>query len=58
MVKIFILIIFLLSGCLQNQVKKNNKPAEIIFSDSLSIEDFEKKLEIYAQNKSYPNIDN
>ena len=58
MIKIFILIIFLLSGCAPNQVKKSNNPTKIIFSDDLSLEEFKIKLEQYTIDSTYPNIDN
>ncbi len=55
--KKIILIIFLLSGCIYNQNNKSNNLSNINFSDALTLEEFINKLEEYADNSSYPNID-
>ena len=55
--KKIILIIFLLSGCIYNQNNKSNNLSNINFSDALTLEEFINKLEEYADNSPYPNID-
>ena len=55
--KRFILIFLLLSGCVHNQNLKNNVVSDINFSDDLTLEEFKLKLEEYANNSPYPNID-
>jgi hypothetical protein len=56
--KRFILIFFLLSSCSYSPKENNINLSDINFSDNLSIEEFKIKLEDYANNSSYPNIDN
>ena len=56
--KRIILIFFLVSGCINNQNENINTISNIQFSDKLSFEEFKKKLEIYANNSPYPDIDN
>ncbi len=51
--KFFLIIIFFLASCSPNTVRN-----DIIFTDQMSFEDFKVKLEAYANNKPYPNIDN
>ena len=58
MIRIFILIIFFITGCASNEVKKSNNPAKIILSDDLTFEEFKIKLEQYVIDSTYPNIDN
>ena len=54
-----ILIIFLLlSACSVNEINKESSLPNLNFSDNLTIEEFKLKLEQYANNKNYPNIDN
>ena len=55
--KKFILIFFLFSGCVYSQNANINAVSDIIFSDDLSLEEFKLKLEEYANNSPYPNID-
>ena len=55
--KRFILIFFLLSGCINNQNANINVVSDINFSDDLTLEEFKLKLEEYANNSPYPNID-
>ena len=55
--KRFILIFLLLSGCVYNQNLKNNVVSDINFSDDLTLEEFKLKLEEYANNSPYTNID-
>ena len=56
--KKFILIFLLLSGCVYNQNTNINTVSDINFSDDLTLEEFKSKLEEYANNSPYPNIDN
>ena len=55
--KRFILIFFLFSGCVYNQNTNINAVSDINFSDDLTLEEFKLKLEEYANNSPYPNID-
>ena len=55
--KRFFLIFFLLSGCAYNQNQKINSYPTIDFSNVSTIEEFIIKLEEYAINSPYPNID-
>ena len=56
--KRLILIFFLFSGCANNQSQNTNNFSNINFSDALTLEEFITKLEEYAENNPYPNIDN
>ena len=55
--KRFILIFFLFSGCVNNKNANINVVSDIKFSDDLTLEEFKLKLEEYANNSPYPNID-
>ena len=55
--KRLILILFLFSGCSTNQSQNNNNFSTYEFSDNLTIEEFMIKLDEYANNSPYPNID-
>ena len=57
MIRLFALIIFLLSSCSQNN--KNNLSKKVDFSDfyNLSMGEYIKKLEDYNESNNYPNID-
>ena len=55
--KKFILIFFLFSGCVYSQNENINAVPDINFSDDLTLEEFKLKLEEYANNSPYPNID-
>ena len=55
--KRFILIFLLLSGCVNNQNANINVVSDLNFSDDLTLEEFKLKLEEYANNSPYPNID-
>ncbi len=54
----FFLIFFLFSGCIYNQPESINNYSNLNFSDDLSLKEFKIKLEEYAKNSPYPNIDN
>ena len=55
--KQLIIIFFLLSGCAYNQTQNSNNFSNINFSDDLTLEEFIIKLNEYADNSPYPNID-
>ena len=55
--KRLILILFLFSGCSTNQSQNTNNYSTLEFSDNLTIEEFMIKLDEYANNSPYPNID-
>ena len=55
--KRFILIFLLSSGCVNNQNANINVVSDLNFSDDLTLEEFKLKLEEYANNSPYPNID-
>jgi len=54
----YLLIFLFLISCSSNSdiTKKNSQ--ELDFSDDLTFEEFKEKLEEYAKNQPYPNIDN
>ena len=53
-----LIIFFLLSACSSNNINKENSLSTLNFSENLTIEEFKLKLEQYANNSNYPNIDN
>ena len=53
-----LIIFFLLSACSSNNINKENSLSTLNFSENLTIEEFKLKLEQYAKNSNYPNIDN
>ena len=53
-----LIIFFLLSACSSNNINKENRLSTLDFSENLTIEEFKLKLEQYANNSNYPNIDN
>ena len=57
MIRLFALILFLLSSCSQNN--KNNISKNVDFSNfyNLSIGEYIKKLDDYNESNNYPNID-
>ena len=56
--KKFLILFILISGCSLKKNDYNTNSLDINFSDNLSIEEFQIKLEVYAENSPYPNIDN
>jgi len=52
---IILLLFFLLCGCLVNK-KDENIDNKINFSDELTFEEFNYKLEIYSKISNYPDI--
>ena len=55
--KRIILIFFLFSGCAYNQTEYSNGVYDINFSDDLSLKEFKIRLDEYAINNPYPNLD-
>ena len=55
--KRFILIFLLFSGCVYNPNANIKAVPDINFPDDLTLEEFKLKLEEYANNSPYPNID-
>ena len=55
--KKFLFIFIFLVGCANNQDEFNKNFSNLNFNKDLSLEEFKIKLEDYANNKSYPNID-
>ena len=54
--KLFISLLFLLlCGCSVNK-KENNLNNNINFSDELTFEEFNYKLEVYSKISNYPDI--
>ena len=56
--KKLLIIIFLTASCSMNNDKLENNFSDINFSDDMTFEEFKNKLEEYAENSPYPNIDN
>ena len=56
--KKFLFIFFILLSCSSNQNEINNNFSNTNFSYELTLEEFKKRLEVYANNSPYPNIDN
>ena len=55
--KKFLIIIILISGCSSSKNNLKTNVSDINFTDNLSIEEFQNRLNEYAQNSPYPNID-
>ena len=55
--KRFLIIFLFLIGCSTNQNKVNNNLVDFNYDEDLSFEEFKIKLEVYAINNPYPNID-
>ena len=56
--KKLLIIFFLTASCSMNNDKLENNFSDINFSDDMTFEEFQYKLEEYAENSPYPNIDN
>jgi hypothetical protein len=56
--KKLLIIFFLTVSCSMNNDKLENNLSDINFSDDMTFEEFKNKLEEYAENSPYPNIDN
>ena len=55
--KKFIIIIILISGCSSGKNELKTSLSDINFADDLTIEEFQNKLNEYAQTSPYPSID-
>ena len=55
--KKLLIIFILITGCSTYNDKLSNNNLDIKFSDNMSFEEFQVKLEEYANNSPYPNID-
>ncbi len=56
--KKLLIILILITGCSTQNDKFGNNTLNINFSDNMSFEEFQSKLEEYAKNSPYPNINN
>ena len=56
--KKLLIIFFLTASCSMNKDKLEKNFSDINFSDDMTFEEFQSKLEEYAENSPYPNIDN
>ena len=56
--KKLLIIFFLTVSCSMNNDKLEKNFSDINFSDDMTFEEFQNKLEEYAENSPYPNIDN
>ena len=55
--KRLLIVFFLITGCITNDNDFRKNASDIQFSDDMSFEEFKIKLEVYAINNPYPNID-
>ena len=53
-----IIILFLLNSCVILKDKYKNNNMDLDFNNIISFNEFKKKLNTYATNSDYPNIDN
>ena len=56
--KKLLIIFFLTASCSMNNDKLEKNFSDINFSDDMTFEEFQNKLEEYAENSPYPNINN
>ena len=56
--KKLLIIFFLTTSCSMNNDKLENNISDINFSYEMTFEEFQNRLEEYAENSPYPNIDN
>ena len=56
--KKLLIIFFLTASCSMNNDKLEKNFSDINFSDDMTFEEFQNKLEEYAENSPYPNIAN
>ena len=57
MKKLIFFILFLLSSC-SSIDQKESFDAKSFFSNDMSFEEFKNKLDEYAKNSHYPNLNN
>ena len=55
--KKLLITFIIITGCSTYDDKLSNNNLDIKFSDNMSFEEFKVKLEEYAINSPYPNID-
>ena len=55
--KKLLITFIIITGCSTNNDELSNNNLDIKFSDNMSFEEFQDKLEEYAINNPYPNID-
>ena len=55
--KKLLITFIIITGCSTYNDKLSNNNLDIKFSDNMSFEEFQVKLEEYAKNSPYPNID-
>ncbi len=55
--KKLLITFIIITGCSTYNDKSSNYNLDIKFSDNMSLEEFQAKLEDYAKNSPYPNID-
>jgi len=55
--KKLLIIFIIITGCSTSNDKLSNTNLDIKFSDNISLEEFRVKLDEYAKNSSYPDID-
>ena len=55
--KKLLIIFIIITGCSSSNDKLSSTNLDIKFSDNISLEEFRVKLDEYAQNSSYPDID-
>ena len=56
--KYWIIILFLLNSCVILKNENKNDNMDLNFNDIMSFNEFKIKLNNYATNSDYPNIDN
>lgn len=54
----FLIIFIFFTGCSANNNNLSDNILDINFSKDMSFEEFQSKLEEYANNSPYPNINN
>ena len=57
MIKYILIFFFLISCSSKNEISQKNFQ-NLDFSNNLTFEEFKRKLEEYAKNQTFPNIDN
>ena len=55
--KKLLIILIIITGCSTSNDELSNTNLDIKFSDNISLEEFRVKLDEYAKNSSYPDID-
>ncbi len=55
--KKLLITFIIITGCSTYNDKLSNNILDIKFSDNMSFEEFQAKLDEYTENSPYPNID-